>query len=152
MRRLFVALLVLVACDTPAPPDDPGITRACIRSFAPTLKAWEAAFERVPDECRYLDGEVIVQLVSADEMPCDEPIGVNETRTECFHGDVLYLNEDLDDVALVDASVHGWTHALADCVYGAPDVDHLRARLWAVYGAETVELQAQASAEIGECL
>ena len=54
--------------------------------------------------------------------------------------------------ALVDTSVHEWIHALAQCVDGAMDVDHLRGELWGDYGGESVEIQAQASAEIGECL
>ncbi len=132
--------------------DEPGITRACIRSFAPTLETWEGVFGRVPAECRSLDVELEVQLVAASDMPCFEPLGANELRTECVSGDVLYLNEALDDVALVDASVHGWLHALNRCVNGDLDADHIRYPLWGVYGPDTVETQAQASADFGECL
>lgn len=149
---LVVVLLLVCACDVPADHEEPGISRACVRSFAPTLEEWEARFGRVPGMCSRLDAQIYVQLVAAADMPCNGELGVNQVRAECASGDVLYLNQSLDDVALVDASVHGWVHFLNRCVNGSLDVDHLRAELWSVYGPDTVELQSQASAGSGECL
>ena len=150
MRRLLVVLL-LCAC-APTPTDAPtSVSGACQRSFRPTLEAWEAARGRVPDTCAYLDAEYAVQLVEQGELPCDAA-GDNELLVGCTQGDTIYLLRGRDNVQLVDTSVHEWVHALADCVYGDVDRDHLRAGLWALDGAETVELQAQASAEIGRCL
>jgi hypothetical protein len=158
---LCVGLLIVALGETlsasgcaPNEPDDPGITRACIRSFAPTLDAWEAELGRVHGECAYLDGVVDVQLVAEADMPCDERVGVNEVRAECVQGGVLYVNEALDDLQQIDASVHGWVHALAQCVYGDFDKDHLRSQLWAVYENENaVEFQAHFyGVETGSCL
>jgi hypothetical protein len=158
---LCVGLLIVALGETlsasgcaPNEPDDPGITRACIRSFAPTLDAWEVALGDVPAECRALDTKYDVQLVSADEMPCDDPLGMNEVRAECVSGAVVYINEALDDLQQLDASVHGWIHALSTCVYGDPDKDHLRHQLWAVYENENaVEFQAHFyGVETGSCL
>lgn len=148
-----VALIAhwLSGCEPADPPAEPGITGACVRSFRPTLEAWEAEFGRVPEECAYLDAELDVQLGSEAEIPC-APEASTELVVGCLHGDVIYLLEGRDDGLLVDTSVHEWTHALARCVDGDPDRYHLRGELWAQYGPETVELQAQASAEIGACL
>lgn len=158
MRRFLLALLVLAACEPDPPPDEPGsITGACVRSFRPTLEAWETRFGRAPEGCAYLDTQVDVQLVAAEDMPCDdEPgsivVGCTVLDADDGSNDAIYLLEGRLLSQLVDTSVHEWVHVLAACVDGDIDADHLRARLWATYGAETVELQAQASAEIGECL
>lgn len=155
---VVVAVAVLAEWLSGCAPDrtpEPGITRACVRSFAPTLAEWEARHGRVPDECAYLDSEVDVVLASKDEIPCpvEAPL---ELVIGCYQGsdgeDVIYLLEMSDNGLLVDTSVHEWVHALADCVLAYPDIRHLRGDLWAQYGADTVELQAQAAAEIGECL
>jgi len=106
----------------------------------------------VPEECAYLDTVHEVQLVHVDDMPCDDPVGNNQVRTECFQGGVIYLNEALDDVLLTEASVHGWIHGLAECADGDWDHDHLRSELWATYGMDTIEFQALWMAEIGSCL
>lgn len=150
--RIVALFVLLTACAPAAPDDGPSITGACVRSFRPTLEAWEMYAVRVPAECAYLDGELDVVLASKAEIPC-----TTEASTElvigCYQpGDAIYLLEGRDAVQLVDTSVHEWVHALADCVLGYPDILHLRADLWAQYGTETVELQAQASAEIGACL
>jgi hypothetical protein len=62
-----------------------------------------------------------------------------------------YVNEDMDELQYRRQRARLGA-LLERCVYGAFDLDHLRAQLWAVYGADTVELQGQAAAEIGECL
>jgi len=151
-RAVIFALFALAACEAPdPPPDEPGIAGACVRSFRPTLEAWEVRYDRVPEDCAYLDRVYPVQVVSADEMPCeDEPGSIIVGCT--VEDDAIYLLEGRLPVQLVDTSVHEWVHVLAACVDGDIDADHLRAGLWGVYGAETVEIQAQAAAEIGECL
>lgn len=150
MQR-FLLVLMLVAC-APAPPNGPVITGACKRAFAPTLEAWETALGRVPDTCSSLDTQIGVQLVAKQsDLPCPPP-AVNETLIGCTQGSTIYLLRERDNVDLVDTSVHEWVHALAQCVYGDPDADHLRAQLWGYYGADTIETQAQAAAQIGECL
>ena len=154
MRLLQVLLAVLLfACvpDEPADEDEHAVTGACERSFRPTLKAWEAALGRVPEGCAYLDSEYVVQLVSEDEMPCeDEPGSIVVGCT--VEGDAIYLLEGRLPAQLVDTSVHEWVHTLASCVDGDIDADHLRGELWGEYGPNTVEFSAQVSAEIGECL
>ncbi len=151
MKRLAL-LAVLVAACGPSAPHDPGITGACTRSFRPTLEAWEAQLGHVPDECAYLDTQYDVRLVDQQaQLPCPTP-AANETLVGCTQGETIYLLRGRDDVELVDTSVHEWVHALAQCVYGDPDADHLRAQLWGVYGAESIETQAQAAAQIGRCL
>ncbi|HYC44486.1 MAG TPA: hypothetical protein VED01_03280 [Burkholderiales bacterium] len=151
MRRVLLLALLAMAC-APAPSDEPAITAACVRSFRPTLAAWESVHGRVPEDCAYLDAELDVQLASEDEIPC-APEASTELVVGCMvPGDAIYLLEGRDDVQLVDTSVHEWVHALAHCVDGDADRYHLRGELWAQYGPESVELQAQASAEIGECL
>lgn len=152
MRRILV-LLALIACERSPPATETVITGTCIRAFRATLEAWESALGRAPDECAYLDAEIDVVVASADDMPCDEPLGVNEVRTECTQDATIYINEAFDNVQRTDAAVHGWVHVLARCVYGDLDADHLRAPLWEVYsGAESVEVQGQAGAVIGACL
>ena len=57
------------------------------------------------------------------------------------------------NVELVNTSVHEWIHALAQCVDGDMDRDHLRVELWAgLSDADSVEVEGQAFSEIGECL
>lgn len=154
LLALLTAALLALACG-PSTPDEPtGITRACVRSFAPTLDAWEVALGEVPAECRALDTKYEVVLAAAEDMPCDEPVGVNQVRTECVHDNAIYINEALDELQQLDASVHGWIHTLALCVDGDVDRDHLRHLLWAVYKNETaVEFQAHFyGVETGSCL
>lgn len=170
MGRLLFALafvLLAAACAAPTPNDPQEITGACQRSFRPTLEAWEAELGRVPAECAYLDAEYSVQVLPAAELPCDKPgpgervngctvqpgmeiyILKSRTRPSIMH----YIRKSRTNVELVDTSVHEWIHAIAQCVDGHMDVDHVRYELWAdLSGADSVEIQAQAGAEIGECL
>lgn len=149
----WLLLVLLVACGgSDGGAGGGGFTGACTRAFRPTLEAWETALGRVPDECALLDTQIDVQLVDQQsDLPCPLP-AVNETLVGCTQGSTIYLLRGRDNVELVDTSVHEWVHALAQCVYGDPDADHLRAQLWGYYGAESIETQAQAGAQIGECL
>jgi hypothetical protein len=150
----FVCAFSLPACESGAASDEAsGITRACYRSFAPTLVAWEDALVRVPERCAYLDKLYTVQLANTGEIPCTTEAS-NQTVAGCTTPEdhTIYLLASGDNVQMTDTSVHEWVHALADCVDGDRDADHLRAELWADYGPNSVEAQAQASAEIGECL
>lgn len=150
----FVLALSLPACESTEPSDrEPQITRACYRSFAPTLDAWERALVRAPASCAALDKLYTVQLASTGEIPCTTEAS-NWTVAGCTtpEDQTIYLLAGGDNIQMTDTSVHEWVHALADCVDGNRDADHLRAELWADYGPNTVEAQAQASAEIGECL
>lgn len=151
---LFSALMS--GCASSSPIDaEPRITRACYRSFAPTVDAWDQVVGRAPLECAYLDKEYTVQLLhqSGDFLACT-PVASSWTVAGCTHPptSTIYMLASDDNVQMTNTSVHEWVHALADCVDGDADPDHLRAELWADYGANTVELQAQASAEIGACL
>jgi hypothetical protein len=158
MKQVLWLLLTLAmsAC-APADPPDRGpqeITGACQRAFRPTLEAWELELGRVPSDCAFLDSTYSVELFSAAGLPCDDP-GPGEVVTGCTEQPTMaiYLLDGRTNVELVDTSVHEWIHALADCVDGDMDRDHLRSELWdELSGAESVEIQAQASAEIGECL
>lgn len=153
MRRLlFLALLALTACAAePDPPPPCSTTGACVRSFRPTLQAWEAEHGRVPDDCAYLDAVYPVQLVSAEELPCEDEPG--SIVVGCIvRDDAIYLLAGRLPAQLVDTSVHEWVHALAGCVDGDIDAEHLRAELWRTYGPETVEFAAQTAARTGECL
>lgn len=153
MKGFLWLLMMVSACAAADPPDEPNITRACVRSFATTLDAWRSVVGEVPAGCAFLDAEYDVVLASSDDMPCDEPIGVNQVRTECIHGGVIYVNEAVDDVRRVEASVHGWVHALALCIDGDIDAHHLRLQLWEALSAEnSVEVNAATFAEWGECL
>jgi hypothetical protein len=154
------ALWLLLALSGCAPesdrPTEPVITRACVRSFAPTLAAWQAQFGRVPDRCSTLDAETEVQLVSAAEMPpppyCELPED-GEELAGCTVGDVIYLLDGRDELATVDTSVHEWVHRLAGCVLSSADRDHVNAKLWIEYGVEAVEAQVHFHGlTYGECL
>lgn len=154
MRHCLWLLLTLAACASAAPDDPQTITGACQRSFRPTLEAWEAELGRVPAECAYLDTEYSVQVLPASELPCDPP-GPGELVTGCTVQPLqaIYLLGGRTNVELVDTSVHEWIHALADCVDGDMDRDHLRVELWAdLSDADSVEVQGQAFSQIGECL
>lgn len=157
MRRLIAALaaLALLACahvQASGPKSDTRVADACVRSFRPTLHAWEASQGRVPEGCAYLDMHYAVQVVSAADMPC-KATAHNELIVACLHPQsrVIYLLAGRDDVQLTDSSVHEWVHALVYCAAGGLDEMHLRAGLWALYGANSVEAQAQAAAVIGPC-
>jgi hypothetical protein len=152
VNRLVILLVALAAC-APVADEMPGVSSgACVRSFRPTLEAWESSLGRVPSKCAYLDTEYSVQLVSASDIPCDmEPGGIVVGCT-VQPGQEIYLLNGRTQSALVDTSVHEWTHALAQCVFGNMDREHLRAWLWAPYGAGSIEIQAQASAVVGPCL
>lgn len=158
MRRLLALLAIalatacLPAADEPAPDAGEGIANACMRSFPPTLEAWQAQFGRVPSECAYLDAWYTVQLVDASEIPaaaCEPEPGLVACTSPGER--TIYLVRGRDDVALVDSSVHEWVHAIARCVNGDADRGHSRAGLWAPYG-ESVEVQGQASAVVGTCV
>lgn len=155
MQRFLWILLTIAACAPAAPDDGPQeITGACQRSFRPTLEAWEAELGRVPAECAYLDSEYSVEVLPADELPCD-PAGPGELVTGCVVPSLraIYLLSGRTNVELVDTSVEEWIHAIADCADGDLDRFHVRVELWeALSGADSVEIRAQASAEIGECL
>lgn len=149
---LLALALLLTACAPDEPPAEPAINGACERAFRPTLQAWEAALGRVPEGCAYLDAEYDVVLASEAAIPCAPESSVELVVGCTVPGNAIYLLAGRDDVALVDTAVHEWVHALAHCVDGDVDRYHLRGELWAQYGPDTVELQAQAGAEIGECL
>lgn len=152
----WVLSLVLLAACTQAPATTTTITGACTRSFGAVLEAWNMLVDRAPESCADLDGSYDVALSSEAEATaaCGAPDQSDELVIGCTvpEAKTIYLLAGRDNVQLVDTSVHEWVHAEAACALGDPDRDHLRARLWAVYGAESVETQAQAAAQIGECL
>lgn len=154
MIRVVVAcMLLLAACanDDQPSPTETVITGACNRSFRAVLEAWELEFGRVPEPCAFLDAEYPVQVVTADELPCDRaPAGAE--LVGCLHDGVIYLLRGRSELELIDSSVHEWIHALAACVDGTPDELHVRGELWIDYGPDTIEAQALASVEIGKCL
>lgn len=154
----WIPFLVVLAACAPSAPAKTEVTHACSRSFAAVLDAWNGAAEtagtnRAPDECTFLDTQYDVS--QADGITCDaEPHGDNEHVVGCTFPETheIVIWNGLDDAAAVDTSVHEWIHALANCVLGDPDAEHLRAGLWAQFGANSVEIQASAAAQIGECL
>lgn len=147
----LLGLLFTASCD-PSKPSVPVITGACTRSFRPTLEAWEAVRGRVPETCAYLDTVYAVQLVSEAEIPCEKE--TNGLIVGCTQPEerTIYLLKGRSASELVDTSVHEWVHALADCVDGDRDTNHLRGELWGDYGVDAIEVQAQAAAVIGGCL
>ena len=159
MRFVLLAAIALFSCaDDPGGRDErPAITHACVRSFYAVSQAWEAASGKpVPIECSLLDLEYDVQVVDDDAViPCVVDPSAGLLQVGCTRVDerVIYILGGRDDVTMVDTSVHEWLHALADCVLGDPDREHLRAGIWVMRnGAASAETQAMASAEIGECL
>jgi hypothetical protein len=152
VRIVAAFLLLLMSCEQPQPATEQQITGACHRAFRSVLEAWESELGRVPQLCAYLDADYDVQLVAAGELPCEEPASEGAVLVGCTHEQVIYLLRGRDDIALIDTSVHEWLHALAECVDGTADRDHLRGRLWIDYGANTIEAQALGSVEIGKCL
>lgn len=151
----YLSLVTTVSngCASDEPTGPAPITRACYRSFAPTLDAWQGALLRVPEECTLLDQEYTVSQVLSESIPC-RPASSSEVVVGCTvpRTQDIYLLAGRDDLATTDSSVHEWIHALADCVSGDADYDHLRASLWAEYGADTVEAQALGNVTTGECL
>jgi hypothetical protein len=145
MRWAVFIVLLGCAADAPSIGQTTYVTRACVRSFPTTLQAWEAVYGRVPRQCEFLDREYSVQLVEVADMPCPHVVGLvgcTEPSTRA-----MYLLRGRDDLATLDTSIHEWIHALSDCVFGDVDREHARPRLW-----DSIEAQAQASAEVGECL
>lgn len=142
------------------PDSEPPITGACYRAFGPTLEAWDRAWqeaygERTPEDCRYLDQEYEIDMVSHSEnLPCNnEPLSANQLVTGCIQPTQRVISiRARDDLGMVDTAIHEWIHALADCVIGDYDYGHFRAGLWAASGPKSVEIQAAANVVIGECL
>ena len=155
MRRFVViTALLLAACAGSSVSVRPVISGACTRAFRATLDAWEAKFRRVPSECVYLDTIYTIQIVeSANEMPCPAESS-SERVLACVipTEQAIYLLDDDDAVQLTNSAVHEWTHVIVECVFKDVDRDHMRAGLWAPYGAGSVEIQAQSSAVPGECM
>lgn len=150
----LVFALSSCAVDEPAELDtDPPITGACVRAFRPTLEAWELQFGRVPASCAFLDVTYDVQLVAAGELPCAPGSG-NETVVSCTQPNarVISLLASRSSLEIVNSMVHEWIHAISYCVRGELDLQHLEAKAWASYGGNTVEAQALAGKEVGECL
>lgn len=161
MRCVIAAVLFVMsgcAAQDPVPrASGQPLTGACVRSFLPTLRAWEARFGRAPDECQLLDAQYRVHVVSADELAaagCDCVCSVSGQLVGCTTQPdrQIYLLSGRTNVETTDTSAHEWVHAIEQCVHGNMDVDHARPQLWERNsGAASVEIQAQASAEIGEC-
>jgi hypothetical protein len=152
MLATIVALIVLTdGCADTRESDEP-VTMACVRSFATTLEVWERnAGERVPEHCRHLDEDYTVLVVPSSGFPwgsCD-PLAV-ACVVPGFS--TIYLEEGRSQRDTVHSSVHEWIHALAECVDGDLDADHHRAGLWASFGPQSTETQAQAAAVLGKCL
>lgn len=151
MRSLFLLLVLTVGCTSEKPVVC--LPRACYRSFYSTLRVWEARLGRVPEACQYLDSEYVVQIVPKSEIPCVSHKGFIVTGCTTVNPDKgIYLLEGRAQSQFVDTSVHEWIHALSDCVNGGQDETHMRAELWADYSTDSIEIQAQASAEVGSCL
>jgi hypothetical protein len=77
-RYLFVVLSLLAACEPDLPADEPsGITGACGARSAPRSRLGvaqpRARGVRVP-------GRTDPMQLADKDMPCDEPVGVNQTR------------------------------------------------------------------------
>lgn len=101
----------------------------------------------------YLDSQYTVQLASTAEIPCMAANGAELVGGCTTPRDrTIYVLAGRDVVATRDTSVHEWLHTLLDCVYHDADRDHMRAEIWAPYGADTAEIQAQAFAPAGSCL
>lgn len=156
--RLFLLCMLFAALGCAAEPDpDPPITRACYRSFAHVLDAWTyAGLPRVSDECADLDVKYTVGLYTRQQdVPCSAESTPNGLVVGCAMTELqmIYIADLGDDyAAMTDTSIHEWIHALAHCVDGDADPDHLDGDLWQVYGADTVEIEAAARATAGECL
>lgn len=160
MRALLLLVLAAgCAAQAPVPRASEGqLTGACVRSFLPTLRAWEARFGRAPDRCATLDLQYRVHLVSASELEdagCDCVCSRSGQLVGCTTqpDQQIYLLDGRTNVDVVDTSAHEWVHAIEQCVRGSMDVDHVRPGLWERNdGAESVEIQAQSAAAIGACL
>lgn len=156
---VFAAVTCACAAQAPRPrPSGPPLTGACMRSFLTTLRAWEAQFGRAPTECTLLDARYRVNLVSARELAsagCDCACSASGELVGCTTQPdrEIYLLESRTNIELVDTSAHEWIHAIEQCAHGDMDVGHARSKLWERNdGAASVEIQAQASSQIGECL
>lgn len=127
------------------------ITSACVRSFVPTLEAWEARLGRVPQRCAYLDREY--DVIVSDAIPCGPALPNGLLLVGCTRAQhrAIYVLAGRSPVQQLDTSVHEWVHALAACVTGNADDDHARTELWEGYGADAVEPQGIAAAQVGEC-
>lgn len=160
-RVLFAMVFALAGCAAQPPlprAGTPALTGACVRSFASTLRAWEAQFGRVPPKCSLLDAQYRVHLVSASELEsagCDCVCSSSGQLVGCTTQPerAIYLLNGRTSVDYVNTSVHEWIHAIEQCVHGSMDVEHVRTKLWERNsGAASVEIQGQAAATIGECL
>ena len=151
--EMIAAVAMLCGCVEQA--DGEEITRSCVRSFATTLAEWERSFgERVPAECALLDLEYDVVVVGDHaRIPCDfeDVHGLLHVGCTLPEQRAIYILER-DRLAMVDTSVHQWIHALSACVIGEPDSGHHRSGLWESSGEYSIEIQAAAAAELGECL
>lgn len=98
-----------------------------------------------------LDKDNAVQVVTPAEFPTECQLGPAELLG-CAPPGVVLLRAGLGTTTLIDTSVHEWFHKLLECVFNDPDREHMRANVWGYYGANTAEVQAQAAAQIGECL
>lgn len=126
----------------------------CDATFQAAVDAWDEAGGDLPDACRDLGSEYEVWVVdSTASLACDgEPLTADGQVIGCVDTEArtLQLRENAAN-HLLSAEVHLWMHALADCALGDFDHAHLRAGIWASYGARSAERQAYAKAEIGGC-
>lgn len=151
---------IFSGCNSSDEPAPKGISEACIRSFAPTLREYEAAVgHRVADACRFLDRDYNIVLLDRElEVLCGEQLAENEQLAGCTHSGTtktIYLNSSRSLLQQVDSSVHEWFHAILACDQSNPDSYHLSGRIWMVYGTKTAEANAIVEAtnvEIASCL
>lgn len=150
----LLLVLVLAALGCSPAPHERVLDGAC--AFRPTLEAWEDVLGRAPDSCIHLDSKYNVQLTSKQsDLPCPAP-AANEVLGGCTNRDTIYVLSGRPEADMMDSVVHEWLHAIALCVYGDADADHLRAEVWNYYDSgdmpASIESHAETSDGVGACL
>jgi hypothetical protein len=114
----------------------------------------------VSASCRTLDStyKIVLQDATSRDLAklCNfgRELADNEKYNGCTKpaAQEVWLRDQHDDLATKDSAVHEWTHVLAFCVYDDMDLEHMRAKLWADYGPNTVESVGAANSPAGKCL
>lgn len=154
---LVCALLATLGCSgevITARESLPRVEHACLETFDVVVEGWERMRGPVPVECLDLPAVYTVELVSADEMPCQwVTLKKGQRIVGCTIAEEqrMYLLEGAGETTLVDYSAHEWIHALQACVegFGAGGNLHAEPELW---GPQSVLTFAQTHAALGECL
>lgn len=152
-KSFVLSLFLFVGCAFDAPVHDFEGQQSVDFSFAKmvTIEQWEKVFGRISDNCYSRSQDVIIAVVSNDEMqrvcPHTSPrtaCQVTQVRSDGEH-DFIFLNENSERLKRLESLVHETIHLLQWCEQQLHDEDHDCIECWEIRsGPDSIETKAEA--------